>query len=121
MKHSRKPNLYVLPLKDAVHPSWEDEQRRKNTVNHTEIRKQMDKLHSVSAAVFVATILLEICIWKFEAIAGTELGLAGTLALVVVSLIVGLVGGILFFLTASVEENVRRNLPSVYREDEEYV
>lgn len=120
MKSNKYPHLYVLPQKEALTPSW-DETEETSTVNQQMIRKQMDKLHGISGAVFVATVLLEICIWQFSAAIGSSLGLIGTVAIIAASLIVGLIGGILTHLTSSVEQTVRQHLPSVETEDEYYV
>lgn len=120
MKSNKHPHLYLLPQRETLTPSWEEE-RETATTNEQAIRRQMDKLHSVSSAVFVVTILLEICIWQFHAAFGSSMGLLSTVVLIAASVIVGLVGGIFVFLTASVEQTVRQHLPDVAKEDDFYV
>lgn len=120
MKSNKYPHLSVLPPKEKLTYSW-DNTEEKSAIDERAIRRQMDKLHSVSSAVFVATILLEICIWQFHAALGSSLGLLGTIVIIAASLIVGLVGGIFAHLTASVEQTVRQHLPTVAPEDEYYV
>lgn len=120
MKKKKYPYLYVLPQKEILKPSWE-EKAKPSAVNEQAIRRQMDKLRGISGAVLLSTILLEVCIWQLVAALNHSMGISGTIAFVAAALAVGLFGGILFFLTASVAEAVRRNLHPTEAEDEEHV
>lgn len=120
MRSKKNPRLYVLPRREVLKPTWE-EKKAPHTMNEQAIKKQMDKLHNVSSAVFVVTILLEICIWQFISVMDHALSFAGVIAAIAVSLAVGLLGGILVFLTASVETSVRQNLTPNEQEGERNV
>ena len=120
MKSKKNPRLSVLPVRDVVRPSWE-EKNILPVINERAIKKQMDKLHNISGAVFLVTILLEICLWQFVTVMNTTLSFAGVVEMVAVSLAVGLLGGVLFYLTASVEASVRQNLSESGTEVDDYV
>lgn len=120
MRNKKNPRLYVLPQREVLKPTWE-EKKESPAVNEQAIKKQMDKLHSISSAVFVVTILLEICIWQLVAVADHALGFAGVVVAIAASLTAGLLGGILVFLTESVEASVRESLTPNEQEGEEYV
>lgn len=120
MTSKKYPHLYVLPAKDPVKASWE-EKAEQSAINERDIKKQMDKLHGISGAVFLVTILLEICLWQFVEAMGNALSFTGYIAVVAIGLAMGLLGGVLFYLTASVEASVRRSLSENGTEADDYV
>ena len=120
MISNKYPHLHILPPKEKLTFSW-DEAEEKSAIDGKAIRKQMDTLRGVSSAVFVATILLEICIWQLSAAFGSSMGILGTVVIIAASLVIGLIGGVLSHLTASVEKTVRQHLPPVEPEDDYYV
>lgn len=118
MRSKKNPLLYVLPAREILRPTWE-KTKEIPSANEQAIHKQMDKLRSISSAVFVVTIMLEVCICQIVAV--VDCSLAGTLVAIVAAIAVGLLGGVLSVLTSSIEKAVRQYLPSDEWEDGEYV
>lgn len=118
MRSKKNPFLYVLPEREVLRPSWE-EKVDTPTMSEQAIRKQMDKLHKVSNAVFIVVILLEICICQIAAV--TDSSLTNVLTALMAAIAVGLLGGVLYILTASIEKTVRQHLSSTEWEGDENV
>lgn len=111
MKTNHKyPHLRLLSQPEYLAPSWETKDAVAPVANQSVIRKQMDRLHTLCNAVFLAIILLEVSLWQIADVVYGYAGVGGAVVLVVIGVIFGLAGAVLMFLMGTVESNVRREL-----------
>ena len=110
MKRKQYPYLRLIPKQDLLKPSWDEPATHQPAANITEINLQMDKLHGLSGAVLLLTILPEACILGFYEILYAVMGVSGIVTFTAMVLAVGLIGAILFYLMTTVESAVRQSL-----------
>ena len=110
MKRKQYPYLRLLPEQSLLAPSWTSPQHDESAIDAAEICLQMDNLRGLSGAVFLLTVLLEVCILGFYGILYEAMGVYGTIVFVAMVLAVGLFGAILFYLMTAVENKVRQTL-----------
>lgn len=118
MKKRNYPYLRLIPSQDLLKPSWHKPAPHQPVADISEINLQMDKLHGLSGAVFLLTILLEVCILGFYEILYAAMGATGIVAFTAMILAVGLIGAILFYLMSAVERAVRQSLNEHERKED---
>lgn len=112
MKHTKTPtHLRLLPPPDPNYlaPSWERNQQttKKETVA---IARQMDKLHNIVCAVFLAVILLEIAFIRLSSVIYDQMGMSGVVTLMCVAMAIGVIGMFMVYTMGTIETSVRQEL-----------